>query len=386
MKRLDPVKQAKLILESDAKDIQSANVSNEQAKSDKMATVPAEFNKGGAETPAGDSAAKQSSIVAQKSAQQDPPTKLKEEDEKKEDEKTKEGDKKDELKEGTDSAGNDVGAALDGKSTETKDLVKEEDEKKNEEEKKEPEKECVKEHIEALFSGETLSEEFKTKATTIFETALTNRVNTVRKQLEENFTKKVDAAVSAKATTLKEEVAGKVDDYLKYITEEWVKNNQVAIDSGIKAELTEEFLSGLKSLFENHYIEVPKVKRDVIKELAESVVDMDKKLNESLEVNIGLKKQISDLKKSQAIGAASKDLSESQCEKLRELCESVKYEDEGKFGETLKTLKESYFPKTAAPKSVVDTVVHSDVTETTQLLSEDVKEIVKILERTSPKA
>ena len=234
--------------------------------------------------------------------------------------------------------------------TESKDSKKttSEMEGEDEDEDDEEEKESVKKEsydidmtadIEALVSDEDLSEEFKNKAKTIFEAAVATKVKELivdkEAQLEEETNQKIEE--------IKDDLSEKVDSYLNYVSESWVTENELAIERGLKSELTEDFINGLKKLFEEHYVEVPEDKFDVVEELAQRLDDMEDKLNEEVACNIEAQQNIEELQREKIISEASKDLADSEIEKLKELAEDVDYEDEGKFVEKVSTLKEAYF-------------------------------------------
>jgi len=193
--------------------------------------------------------------------------------------------------------------------------------------------------IEALVADEDLSEEFKNKAKTIFEAAVSSKVKDELKekeaQLEEETNNKIEE--------IKDDLSEKVDSYLNYVAESWVSENELAIERGLKSELTEDFINGLKKLFEEHYVEVPEDKFDVVEELANRLDDMEDKLNEEVASNITAQQSIEELKRKEIISEASKDLADSEIEKLQELAEDVDFEDEEKFVEKVSTLKEAYF-------------------------------------------
>ena len=219
------------------------------------------------------------------------------------------------------------------------DETEEEDEDEEEEAKKEAYEIDMTDDIEALVADEDLSEEFKTKAKTIFEAAVATKVKERITEVEAQSQKDTDAAVEE----IKEDLTEKVDNYLNYVAENWVTENELAIERGLKSELTEDFINGLKKLFEEHYVEVPEDKFDVVEELAGRLDDTEDKLNEEVAQNISLTQDVEELKREKIISEASKDLADSEQEKLKELTEDVDYEDEEKFQEKVSTLKEAYF-------------------------------------------
>jgi hypothetical protein len=197
----------------------------------------------------------------------------------------------------------------------------------------------MKEDIDALLAGENLSEEFVSKATTIFEAAVMARVQDAVQVMEQDLTEQFDSAVDQ----IKEDLAGKVDEYLNYFVEEWVKENQIAIESGLKAEIVEDFMTGLKGLFQQHYIDIPEEKVDVVEELTAKVEELESSLNEQIQSSVSMKKELNEHKKYEAIYAASEGLTQTQVEKLKSLAESVEFTTEEEFASKLSTLKESYF-------------------------------------------
>jgi hypothetical protein len=234
-----------------------------------------------------------------------------------------------------------------GEETETEEeVVAEEKEEKHEDEaedkkliKKMMNKEKMKEDINALLSGENLSEEFVQKASTIFEAAVIARAEEVIAEAETQLAEQFEAAVEQ----VKEDLASKIDDYLNYMVEEWMKENEVAIEQGLRAEITEDFISGLKSLFEDHYIDIPEEKVDIVGELTDKVGELEESLNEQINRGIELQKELNEKKKVEAIYTACEGLTQTQVEKLKSLAEGVEYTTEEEFVTKLNTLKESYF-------------------------------------------
>ena len=213
-------------------------------------------------------------------------------------------------------------------------------------------KEKMKEDIDALISGENLSEEFIAKAATIFEAAVIARAEEVIAEAEEALTEQFEAAIEE----IKEEMATKVDDYLNYMVEEWVKDNEIAIEKGLRAEIVEDFISGLKDLFEDHYIDIPEEKVDVVEELTAKVEELEEAYNEQIKSAVELKKELNEHKKFEAIYAACEGLTQTQVEKMKSLAESIEFTTEDEFTEKMETLKESYFknPVVSADSSALD--------------------------------
>jgi hypothetical protein len=226
------------------------------------------------------------------------------------------------------------------------DLVEEEKEEGHEDEaedkkliKKMIKKEKMKEDMDALLSGENLSEEFVQKAATIFEAAVIARAEEVIAEAETQLTEQFEAAVEE----IKEDLAAKVDDYLNYMVEEWMKDNEIAIEKGLRAEIVEDFIGGLKDLFVEHYIDIPADKVHVVEELTTKVEELEASLNEQINRGIELSKELNEQKKIEAIYTACEGLTQTQVEKLKSLAEGVEFTTGEEFVTKLDTLKESYF-------------------------------------------
>jgi len=203
----------------------------------------------------------------------------------------------------------------------------------------------VKEDMDALVSGEDLSEEFKTKASTIFEAAVSakviSEVNSRIDELETSYKKEISEAKEEHLSTVTE----KVDGYLNYVTEEWMKENELAVEKGIRSELVEDFMSGLKNLFTEHYIDIPEEKVDLVDDLFEKVEELEQKLDESINTSVDIKKELADYKKSETLREVSEDLADTEKEKLGKLAEGIDFEDKTQYSEKLEVIKENYFPK-----------------------------------------
>ena len=197
----------------------------------------------------------------------------------------------------------------------------------------------VEEDVAALFSGEELSEEFQDKARTIFETAIKSKVEEVKEQIQVQYQAQLVEEVAAVKTELTE----RVDSYLEYVAQEWLEENQLAIEHGLKTEMTESFLNGMKSLFEEHYVSIPEEKYDVLESMVEKLDDMETKLNEQIEKNITLNGRLSEATAGGILDQVSEGLAQTQKEKLASLSESVEFESEEQYRDKLETLKESYF-------------------------------------------
>ena len=214
--------------------------------------------------------------------------------------------------------------------------------------------------VKALVSTDAdLSEEFKEKAATIFETAVKTRIQEQVKVIEAQYEKKL----SEETETIKEAMTEKVDSYLNYVVEEWMKENELAVERGIRTEIAEDFITGLKSLFKEHYIDVPEEKYNVLDDLTNQTKDLESKLNEQIEKNVNLTKEVSDLQKRETIAEVSEDLTDTETEKFISMAENVEFDSAEKFKEKLETIKESYFPKTkseVAEENSVDSVAANE--------------------------
>ena len=194
----------------------------------------------------------------------------------------------------------------------------------------------VKKDVDALLEGEDFSDEFKTKAETIFEAAVSSKISEVKETLEEEKTQAIEEA--------KEDMVDKIDSYLTYVTEEWKKENQLAIERGLKGEIAEDFITGLKSLFEDHYIDVPNEKYDILEAQTKEIEELKAKVNDLMEQDKSTKNRVGELVRESLISEVSKDLAETEKEKFHSLTADVEFSGEESFKEKLSTLKESYFP------------------------------------------
>ena len=211
--------------------------------------------------------------------------------------------------------------------------------------------------VKALVSSDAdLSEEFKDKAATIFETAVKTRIKEQTKILEAQYEEKL----TSEKETIKEAMTEKVDSYLNYVVEEWMKENELAVERGIRTEIAEDFITGLKDLFKEHYIDVPEEKYNVLDDLTNQNKKLEDKLNEQIEKNVELSKKVSDADRATIVAEISDDLADTETEKFEKMAENVEYDSADKFREKLETIKESYFPKTkieeTASKDEVDSV------------------------------
>ena len=203
----------------------------------------------------------------------------------------------------------------------------------------------IKEDIEAITNGEDLSDDFKTKASTIFEAAVSakvlSEVNQRIEELETSYKKEITDAKEEHLSTITE----KVDGYLNYVTEEWMKENELAVEKGIRSELVEDFMTGLKNLFTEHYIDIPEEKVDLVDDLFEKVEELEQKLDESINTSVDIKKELAEYKKAETLREVSEDLADTEKEKLGKLADGIDFEDKSQYSEKLEVIKENYFPK-----------------------------------------
>ena len=205
----------------------------------------------------------------------------------------------------------------------------------------------IEEDVNALLGGEELSEEFREKAKVVFEAALNSKVTEIQEALEIQYGQALEEA----RQELKGELTERVDSYLEYVAQEWMTENELAIEHGLKTEMTESFLGGMKSLFEEHYVTIPEDKYDVLESMVEKLDEMETKLNEQIDANITLNKRLAESTQDVILDQISEGLAATQKEKLASLAESVEFESEDEYREKLETLKESYFSRTPATKS-----------------------------------
>ena len=232
-----------------------------------------------------------------------------------------------------------------------------------EETEAEDEKIDVTADVDALVKDEDLSEEFKSKAATIFEAAVNSKVKEAKKKMMAGYEEKLKEE-SEKA---KGELVEKVDSYLAYVVEEWMKENELALERGIKGEIAEDFISGLKKLFEEHYISVPDEKYDVLEDQASKIESLEKKLNEEIEKNVELNKENSEQKRTSIVAEMGEDLAETSKEKFNKLAEEVEYKNEEDFKAKVATIKESYFGAKKEASSDIDDVAVGESTENVDL-------------------
>ncbi len=235
---------------------------------------------------------------------------------------------------------------------------KEEEEEDDEEEDEEEDEEDldeefdIEEDVNALFEGEELSEDFQAKARTIFEAALRSKAVEIKEALEEQYA----LALAEEVEEIKSELQERVDAYLEYVSDEWLQENALVVEQGLKTEMTESFLEGIRGLFEEHYVSIPEDKYDVLESMVEKLDDMEEKLNEQIEKNVHLNKRLAEAVADGIFDQVSEGLALSQKDKLASLAESVEFESEEEYREKLEILKESYFPSHKTPKARTETL------------------------------
>ena len=236
----------------------------------------------------------------------------------------------------------------------------------------------VSEDVTALVEGEELTEEFKEKASTIFEAAVKSKLRSEVERIEEAKTQEIAEEINR----VRDELTEKVDAYMNYVVEEWMKENEIAIERGLKGEIAEDFISGLKSLFEEHYIDVPDEKYDILGTQSEKIDELEAKLNEQIEKTAAMKKQNDQLVRESVFAEVASDLADTEVEKFKSLAEDVDFTDEGSFRSKLDTLKESYFPKaTTIAESVDSETDGSESFDTTGAMSAYMAAISKNVKR-----
>lgn len=252
--------------------------------------------------------------------------------------------------------------------------------------KKEKMKEEVASDVDALLSGENLSEEFKQKATTIFESAVVARTSSLMEEVEAVLYEEFELAVEE----VKTELAAKLDDYISYMAEEWVKENTLAIEKGLRAEIVEDFIGGLKNLFIEHYIDIPEEKVNVVEELTNKIEELESQVNEQIKANVDLHKELNESKKQEAIHAVCEGLTQTQVEKMKQLAESVDFTTDEEFADKMVTLRTSYFTestvKPADTSALNEEVIVEDEKKPTVVSSDPaVAAIAQALSKTAVK-
>ncbi len=243
------------------------------------------------------------------------------------------------------------------KKKKEKDEDEEEDDEEEDEEDEMKEEFDIEEDVNALLAGEDLSEEFQEKARTIFEAAIRSKVSEIKEELQETY----ENALIEEVQFIKEELTERVDTYLEYVADEWIQENALAVEHGLKTEMTESFLQGMKSLFEDHYVTIPEDRYDVIESMVDKLDEMEGKLNEQIQRNVALNRRLAESVADVIFADVAEGLALSQKDKLASLAENVEFDSEANYREKLVTLRESYFP--------TNTSTQRDVTEN---LSEEV--------------
>ena len=252
--------------------------------------------------------------------------------------------------------------------TSEEEVVAEAEETSEEEEviEEEEEKIDIEADVAALIEGEELSEEFQAKAKTIFEGAIRSKVATIKEDLQEAYAQ----ALVEELDEIKKGLTERVDSYLEYVCDEWFQENALQVETGLKSEMTESFLEGMKSLFEEHYVTVPEEKYDVLNSMVDKLDEMENKLNEQIDRNVALNRRLAESNADGVFASVAEGLADTQKEKLATLAENVEFESETDYREKLETLKESYFPsKTSAPKNTSENL--SEEVSTDEVIQED---------------
>jgi len=243
----------------------------------------------------------------------------------------------------------------------------------------------IEEDVEALLAGEELSEEFQEKARTIFETAIKSKVSEIKEEMQEAYAQ----ALVEEIDTIKEGLTERLDAYLEYVADEWIQENVLAVEAGLKTEMTESFLQGMKSLFEEHYVTIPEDRYDVIESMVDKLDEMETKLNEQIERNVALNRRLAESTSDVILADVAEGLALSQKDKLASLAENVEFESESDYREKLVTLRESYFPNTSTQRSTTENLSEEVTSEETESLNESVSPVMasylNVLSRSSRK-
>ena len=271
--------------------------------------------------------------------------------------------------------------------SEAEEAVSEEDSEEIVAEAEETDEELVEEEgfdieadVQALLEGEELSEEFEEKARTIFEAAIASKVETIKEQLIESY----QEALVEEVVAIKEELNERVDSYLEYVADEWFSENALAVENGLKSEVTESFLDGMKSLFEEHYVSIPEEKYDVLESMVDKLDEMEGKLNEQIERNVALNRRLAESSADGIFSAVAEGLADTQKEKLATLAENVEFESEADYREKLETLRGSYFPESASTPSTSENL--SEEVSTDEVISEEVSPMMQAYLQTLSRA
>ena len=240
----------------------------------------------------------------------------------------------------------------------------------------------VEQDIQALLEGEELSEEFQNKARTIFEAAIRTKLSEIKEQVKVSYEEKLVEEVAS----IKEELKDRVDSYLEYVADEWVQENKIAIEHGLKSEMTESFLEGMRGLFEEHYVTIPEEKYDVIESMVDKLDEMEDKLNEQIEKNIALNKRLSESTADVIFADVTEGLAQTQRDKLASLIENVEFESEESYREKISTLRKSYFPDNAGvQRDNSENLTEGNQAEVSASVSSTMEAYLKTLGRVSKK-
>jgi len=229
----------------------------------------------------------------------------------------------------------------------------------------------IEEDVQALFEGEELSEEFQDKARTIFEAAITSKVESIKEALTETY----QEALVEEVASIRDELSERVDAYLEYVADEWFAENALAVEAGLKSEITESFLEGMKGLFEEHYVSIPEEKYDVLESMVDKLDEMESKLNEQIERNVALNRRLAESSADVIFAEVTEGLAYSQKEKLATLAENVEFESESDYREKLTTLRGSYFPEHVGTPSTSENL--SEEVSTNEVISEEVSPMMQ---------
>ena len=265
--------------------------------------------------------------------------------------------------------------------TSTEEVVAESEESTEEVVEKESIEVSIDEDIEALISGEELSEEFQEKARTIFEAAIQAKASEISEQLTASYEEKLVEGVA----TIKEELSGRIESYLEYVADEWIQENALAVENGLKTEMTESFLGGMKSLFEEHYVTIPEEKYDVIESMVDKLDEMEGKLNEQIEKNVALNRRLAESAADVIFADVTEGLAQTQKDKLASLIENVEIDSENAYREKLETLRESYFPSNTAKRDTAENLTEENGSTDYQPVGAVMEAYLKTLNRVSKK-
>ena len=239
----------------------------------------------------------------------------------------------------------------------------------------------IEEDVNALLEGEELSEEFQEKARTIFETAINAKVGEIKEQLQSAY----EQALVEEIATIKEGLEERLDAYLEYVADEWIQENALQVEQGLKTEMTESFLSGMKGLFEEHYVTIPEDRYDVLESMVDKLDEMESKLNEQIERNVALNRRLAESTSDVIFAEVAEGLALSQKDKFASLAENVEFESESDYREKLVTLKKSYFPEHSTQKEHTETISEGAEVENTQQVSSLMESYMQTLSRVSKK-